>query len=126
MRIWHPDLKNNADRRDEANRRFMEIKQAYEVLTDPDRRRRFDVHGSMSDAQPRHADSWFRRASYENGRWFFYDESGQTEADDDDGDYKDNDVDNDKEDAGGQHFHTHALALLSNVFFLVALFYINR
>ncbi|KAH7708962.1 DnaJ domain containing protein [Aphelenchoides avenae] len=46
---WHPD-KNSSP---EASERFMEINQAYEVLTDPTRKERFDRYGSFDEPQQR-------------------------------------------------------------------------
>lgn len=43
---YHPD-KNKED--PEASRKFQEVQDAYEVLKDPERRRRFDETGSISD-----------------------------------------------------------------------------
>ncbi len=43
---WHPD-KNPGDAAAEA--KFIEINTAYELLSDPDRRRKFDNHGITED-----------------------------------------------------------------------------
>lgn len=43
---WHPD-KNKAEG---AEARFIEITRAYELLSDPDRRRQYDNHGITEDA----------------------------------------------------------------------------
>lgn len=40
-KIWHPDKSKDPD----AEARFVEIKQAYELLSDPDRRQRYDDKG---------------------------------------------------------------------------------
>ncbi len=40
---WHPD--KNPDNREEALEKFREISEAYENLTDPDKRRTYDMYG---------------------------------------------------------------------------------
>lgn len=42
---WHPDKTDNPA----AEEKFVEIKQAYELLSDPDRRRVFDQHGITNE-----------------------------------------------------------------------------
>lgn len=42
---WHPDKSKNP----EAETKFVEIKQAYELLSDPERRRVYDQHGITSE-----------------------------------------------------------------------------
>jgi DnaJ-class molecular chaperone len=41
---WHPD-KHGAEKREEAEARFKQINEAYEVLSDPDKRSRYDRFG---------------------------------------------------------------------------------
>jgi len=40
---WHPD--KNPDRQEEAERRFKEIAEAYDVLTDPQKKKIYDQFG---------------------------------------------------------------------------------
>ena len=51
VKQWHPD-KNNGDSEDEkiAVAKFVEINAAYELLSDPDRRRGYDNHGITEDS----------------------------------------------------------------------------
>ena len=46
IRQWHPDL--NLD--PESQAKFIEINTAYELLSDPDRRRSYDNHGITEDS----------------------------------------------------------------------------
>ncbi len=43
VRRWHPDL--NPSNREEAEKKFREINEAYEVLSDPDKRKFYDKYG---------------------------------------------------------------------------------
>lgn len=45
---WHPD-KVAPETKDEAEARFIEINRAYELLSDPDRRRKYDNYGVTED-----------------------------------------------------------------------------
>ncbi|XP_050500094.1 dnaJ homolog subfamily C member 16 [Diabrotica virgifera virgifera] len=53
VKEWHPDKSNHPN----AEERFVEIKQAYELLCDPDRRKRYDIHGITED-------DFYRRPDY--------------------------------------------------------------
>ncbi|XP_057651813.1 dnaJ homolog subfamily C member 16 isoform X1 [Diorhabda carinulata] len=45
VKEWHPDKSNDPN----AEEKFVEIKQSYEILSDPDRRKRYDIHGITED-----------------------------------------------------------------------------
>lgn len=51
---WHPD--KNPDNKAEAEARFKEISEAYEVLSDESRRRQYDIYGHGGHDADRHAD----------------------------------------------------------------------
>lgn len=46
IKLWHPDKTNDQ----EALAKFVEINAAYELLSDPDRRRSYDNHGITEDS----------------------------------------------------------------------------
>ncbi|CAG9862646.1 unnamed protein product [Phyllotreta striolata] len=45
VKEWHPDKSNDPN----AEERFVEIKQAYEIVSDPEKRRRYDNYGITED-----------------------------------------------------------------------------
>ncbi len=47
VKEWHPDL--NPHRQKEAEERFKEIQEAYSVLSDPEKRRQYDLYGTVGD-----------------------------------------------------------------------------
>lgn len=49
-KIWHPD-KSDSDKKDEAEKKYVEIAEAYEVLSNEEARRRYD-NGEDIDVQP--------------------------------------------------------------------------
>lgn len=47
VKEWHPDL--NPNRQREAEEQFKEIQEAYEVLSDPEKRRQYDLYGTVGE-----------------------------------------------------------------------------
>lgn len=47
-RLYHPDLNSG----EEAEERMQQINDAYATLSDPDRRRQYDLHGTVSNSTP--------------------------------------------------------------------------
>ncbi len=47
VKQWHPDL--HPENRKEAEERFKEIQEAYEVLSDPEKRRQYDLYGTVGE-----------------------------------------------------------------------------
>ena len=47
---WHPDKVTGAEsEKSEAEKKFIQINGAYELLSDPERRRQYDNHGVTED-----------------------------------------------------------------------------
>lgn len=46
---WHPD--KNQNKKEEAEAKFREISEAYHVLSNPDERKKYDMHNSQPDFQ---------------------------------------------------------------------------
>lgn len=59
---WHPD-RQPAEKRAEAQRRFSDIASAYEVLSDPQKRRQFDNSGMGGPGSPNFAGGGFATGS---------------------------------------------------------------
>ncbi len=47
---WHPD--KNVDNQEVAGEKFKKISEAYNILKDGDKRRRYDLHGTADERQP--------------------------------------------------------------------------
>jgi len=77
-RQHHPDLNNNSKA---SEQRFKEICEAYEVLSDSDKRRRFDMYGYEDDrwgqpeTGPYGAGGVFGRRAYPYGRAYGFDQA---------------------------------------------------
>ncbi|MBI5506249.1 MAG: J domain-containing protein [Deltaproteobacteria bacterium] len=65
---WHPD-RHTADKRDEAERQFKRIAEAYEVISDPEKRSRYDRFGADwrqgQDFQPPPGEQHMTREEFE-------------------------------------------------------------
>ena len=74
VRKWHPDKNNDP----EAENKFIEINQAYELLSDPERREEFDNFGTTADTpnfRKRHDYTTFRRFDFDPFESFFASDS---------------------------------------------------
>jgi len=49
---WHPDLHQGKETLEDAEERFKEISEAYSVLSDPEKRRNYDLSGSPEGRSP--------------------------------------------------------------------------
>jgi len=73
---WHPD-RNVGSKSDQAEKKFKEINQAYEVLSDPQKRKRYDAGGfDMSGASFTNAEDIFKTFFKQNGGMFGNKENG--------------------------------------------------
>ncbi|XP_026746757.1 dnaJ homolog subfamily B member 6 isoform X1 [Trichoplusia ni] len=68
---WHPD--KNPDNAEEANRRFKEISEAYEVLSDANKRKVYDARGSSHHAHRYQSKNGVNGHRHFNFRGFFGD-----------------------------------------------------
>lgn len=70
--LWHPD--KNADNKEEAEKKFQDIGEAYEVLSDKELRVKYDrgepVFENQGGSQPHHANphQFFRQHFHQQGR----------------------------------------------------------
>ena len=69
---YHPD-RVSADKKPEAEERFKEISEAYEVLMDPDKRRAYDTYGDVSFATGGPNFTWQDFSHYDDLRDIFGD-----------------------------------------------------
>lgn len=78
-RKMHPDLNPNDK---EAHKKFQEINEANEVLSDPEKRKKYDQYGK----DWKHADQFEQQRNQQQGRQYHY-QPGESFGGDDEGDF---------------------------------------
>ena len=67
---WHPDKNDSPD----AQEKFVEINAAYEILSDAEKRKRYDQHGTVDDQPGRSHPEWHHQYRRPNPFDFFDDD----------------------------------------------------